>query len=83
MLPVGVVMFAIMHFLEVMADRTTAMSQFWTIAGQRVGCFGAALCAALVSVCFALSGDLQGKRQPPGEFSGDAASAAAVVFWQA
>ncbi len=34
MLPVGVVMFAIMHFLEVMADRTTAMSQFWTIAGS-------------------------------------------------
>lgn len=34
MLSVGVVMFAIMRFLEVMADRTTAMSQFWTIAGS-------------------------------------------------
>ena len=34
MLPVGVVMFAIMHFLEVMADHTTAMSQFWTITGS-------------------------------------------------
>lgn len=34
MLPVGVVMFAIMHLLEVMADHTTAMSQFWTITGS-------------------------------------------------
>ena len=44
MLPVGVVMFAIMHLLEVMADHTTAMSQFWTITGSGLLSWCCSLC---------------------------------------
>ena len=44
-------MFAIMHFLEVMADRTTAMSQFWTIAGMQGWLFW---CCSLCCIGFSM-----------------------------